>query len=665
MSGRFSALAFLGVHCAGLTMAVPSNGEEAWTLESPSSRLKVEVRRGEELTYAVSLRGEPVVLPSAIDLKIEGAGWMAGDGGPCKATTRSAKETIEFPVPRKYRRLDVKYNELRLALGNGDALVFRAYDEGVAYRWHAAREGEIVVAEERAQFTFPDKTKAWFPEEESIFSHQERQYKHLELADVGEDRFGSTGVLVDLPGGRKLYLSESDLASYPGMFLRGMGAGKPGLVGKFAPYALETEAKNDRDVPVTKAAPYLARTAGPRSFPWRVMIVTEDDAELLTSELVYALAPPSEIGDASWIKPGKVAWEWWNAIDVYGVDFKAGVNTETYKYFVDFAADHGVAYLLLDEGWCADSSDVLSVREGLDLEELVRYGQERGVGVILWVLWNALDVKLEPALEKYEQLGVAGIKVDFMQRDDQWMVEYYHRIARQAAKHRLMVDFHGAYKPTGLRRQFPNVMTSEGVTGLEQYKWTDQMTNPEQELVLPFVRMVAGPMDFTPGAMSNASRGDWKAIGNHPMSFGTRCHQLAMFVVYESPLQMLADSPTHYLEEPECLEFLAAVPTVWDELHVLEAKAADYVALARKSGDQWFVGAMTDWTRRTLQLKLDFLPEGEYELHAWSDGVNAERNGRDFRRSVQQVKRGAVVQAELAPGGGWAGWIKPVRRPAR
>lgn len=630
-----------------------------WTLKSPGDRLEVKVQQQDGIQYSVLLRGKEVIAPSRVDLKVAGHGWLAEQAGEVTAAERSEAETIDFVVPRKYRQLKTKYNELELKFADGAALVFRAYDEGVAYRWKTKFDGEITVEDELAQFIFPGQPNSWFPEEESINTHQERVYKYLSLAEIGPERFCSTGVLMDLKDGNKVYISESDLRSYPGMFLRGVGEGKVGLVGKYAPFALETTAKNDRDVPVTKAAEFLAKTDGTRAFPWRVILVTEKDTELVESEIIFNLASPLELKDTAWIKPGKVTWDWWNDINVTGVDFRAGVNTETYKYYIDFAADHNIEYLLIDEGWCADSSDVMSESPNVNLKEIVDYGHKKGVKVLLWVIWNALDKKLDEALTKFEKLGVAGIKVDFMQRDDQWMVDYYERIARAAAKHHLLVDFHGAYKPTGERRAFPNVMTREGVTGLEQYKWGDQNANPEQELVLPFTRMVAGPMDYTPGALTNANRASWRWNVGHPMSLGTRCHQLAMFVVYESPLQMLADSPTRYRQEVDTMKFLSAVPAVWDDTVALDAKVGDYLVLARRSGDEWYIGAMTDWDPRELEIKLDFLPDGTYELQSWSDGVNADRNGMDFRLRTEQVSSNDTLKLKLAPAGGWVGRLKP------
>ncbi|MCA9258032.1 MAG: glycoside hydrolase family 97 catalytic domain-containing protein, partial [Planctomycetales bacterium] len=371
--------------------------------------------------------------------------------------------------------------------------------------------------------------------------------------------------------------------------------------------------------------------------------------------------PPCEMDDVSWVKPGKVSWDWWNNLDLFGVDFSAGVNTDSYLHMIDFAAEYGLQYIILDEGW-SDTRDVMRTAPDIDLEKIVAHGKQKGVGVILWVTWNGLDRKMEEALDAWSKLGVAGVKVDFMQRDDQWMMDFYWRAAEATARRKMLIDFHGACKPTGLRRTFPNVISYEGVTGLEQYKWTDEITTPDQELTLPFIRMVAGPMDFTPGGMRNADRRSFKPVFDHPMTQGTRCHQLAMYVIFESPLQMLADSPSEYRRQPECMKFLSQVPTTWDDTRVLHAKVGDVIALARRSGEDWYVAAMTDWTPRELDLDLSFLPSGAFQLEAWADGVNAARNANDFRRESRQVSQTDQLKVELAPGGGWAGWLRPAAR---
>jgi alpha-glucosidase len=384
-----------------------------------------------------------------------------------------------------------------------------------------------------------------------------------------------------------------------------------------------------------------------------VFVVAEEDGDLVETTMVYRLAPPLAIDDPSWIRPGKVAWDWWNALNLFGVEFEAGLNTETYRYFIDFAADHGIEYVILDEGW-SWPDDLWDMNPDIDLEALRAHAAARGVRLILWVVWKALDDRFEEALDRFAEWGIAGIKVDFMQRDDQPMVDYYWRVAEGAAEHQLLVDFHGAYKPAGLRRAYPNVLTREGVRGLEWVKWSEY-PNPEHDVTLPFTRMLAGPMDYTPGAMLNVQERQFHAVFDRPMSMGTRVHQLAMYVVYESPLQMLADSPSHYLGEPECLAFLSDVPTVWDETRVLTGQAGDWIAIARRRGAVWYVGAMTDWEARDLELDLSFLGEGTWTATIHEDGPNAHRTATDHRHAERQVVAGEPLTVHLAPGGGWVG----------
>jgi alpha-glucosidase len=384
-------------------------------------------------------------------------------------------------------------------------------------------------------------------------------------------------------------------------------------------------------------------------------VISENDAELVQSELIYKLGPAQKIENTDWIRPGKVAWDWWNANNIYGVDFEAGVNTQTYKYYIDFASKYGLEYIILDEGWYV-LGDVLKLEKDIDIQELVDYGKEKNVEIILWVVWKTLDDKLEEALDQFQTWGVKGIKIDFMQRDDQWMVNFYEKIARECAERQLLVDYHGAYKPSGLDRAYPNVITYEGVKGLENAKWSE-MPDPEHNVTLPFTRMVAGAMDFTPGAMINANKKNFSIVFTEPMSPGTRCHQLAMYVVFESPLQMLADNPSNYYREPECMEFLSVVPSVWDDTKVLKAKVSDYIAVARRSGDTWYVGAMTDWDARNLDLKLDFLEDGNYTMKVWKDGMNADKHASDFAQSERSVSSNSSIQVKMAPGGGWAAII--------
>ena len=424
----------------------------------------------------------------------------------------------------------------------------------------------------------------------------------------------------------------------------------------FAACALETKQTSDRDVRVVRSADYLAETQGNRSYPWRVLIIAHEDRQLLESEMVYKLAKPCELPDTDWIRPGKVAWDWWNALNIYGVDFKSGVNTATYKYYIDFASKNGLEYIILDEGWY-DLKDIMKVVPEIDMDELLAYGRQKNVGIILWTTWKALEDKMTEAMDRFEKWGIKGIKVDFMQRDDQWMVNFYYRTARLAGRHKLLVDYHGAYKPTGWIRTLPNVVSSEGVKGLENLKWS-RLPDPEHNLTLPFTRMVAGPMDYTPGAMINKDSASFNIDFGAPMSLGTRCQQLALYVVFESPLQMLADNPSNYEREPGCMEFLRQVPSVWDETRVLQAAMGDYVALARRNGTTWYLAAMTDWTGRDLDISLGFLGQGNFQMDVWQDGVNVDKYAADFQRQQQSVTAASRVKIRLAGGGGWVAIIK-------
>ena len=626
-----------------------------YEVKSPDGNLTLKVSIGKDVTYSVSLNGDEIIAPSVISLTLDNGTVFGVSPKVRKVKTRSVSDVLHPVLPRKYKDIKDEFNELRLDFKGRYSLVLRAYDDGVAYRWISAQKGDYKVKSELATFNFMKDHYIWFPEEESLFTHQERSYKHIKLSEITPDRFCSTGTLVDLGNNVKVYISEADLISYPGMFLKGSSDNQYGLVGKYAGYPLETNLRDDRNEPVTKHADYLANVTGPREFPWRLMIVTTDDKQLIESELVYKLASPLKLDDVSWIKGGKVAWDWWNALNVYGVDFVSGVNNDTYKYFIDFASKYGLEYIILDEGWYP-LGDVVKQVKDINVPELVAYGKEKGVGIVLWVSWKSLDEKLDEALDLYAKWGVKGIKVDFMARDDQWMVDYYHRVAKKAAERHLLVNFHGAYKPTGMRRAYPNVITREGVKGLEHNKWAKD-EDPHHDLMLPFIRMVAGPMDFTPGAMVNANKKNFRIVFDEPMSQGTQCHQLAMYVVYESPMQMLADSPSKYYDHPVAMKFLSVVPAVWDDTKVLQAKVGEYIAVARKSGDKWFVGAMTDWTPRTLELKFDFLPEGEYEVQIWQDGINADKHGSDVKMITKTIKSGDVINAKMAPGGGWSAII--------
>lgn len=625
-------------------------------LRSPDGRITVSVYAGDRLAYDVTIDESTVIRGATLAMRIDGA-TLGMAPKLVAATTRQHDGIVVPPVRQKAVSYRDCYNELRLKMEEGYSVVFRAYDEGVAYRWEAAlSQSQVTVFSEEMRLQFAGSYVVHYPEEQSFMSHNERHFLPRVLADLGPHNLASLPAVVDT-GAAKLVIAESDVDDYPGLWLRGTDG--VGLEGQFPPYPLKEQLRGDRDLFVTHAADYIAITQGTRTYPWRILGVAHQDGDIITNPLVYLLAAPSQVADPAWIKPGKAAWDWWNANNVAGVDFKSGINTATYKHYVDFAAQYGLQYIILDEGWYK-LGDLLSVVPEINIEELVAYARDRNVGVILWVIWKTLDDQLEPAFDQFARWGISGIKVDFMQRDDQPVMNFYHRVCREAAKRHMLVDFHGAARPALMTRTWPNLVSTEGVRGLEWCKWTGH-THPDHDVMLPFTRMFLGPMDYTPGAMLNATRSSFRSVMDQPMSQGTRCHQLALFVVFESPLQMLADSPTHYRHEPEAMEFLAAVPTVWDETCVLDARLGEYVLLARRSGSDWFLGAITNWTPRELNVDLSFLPTGSYQLTQWSDGINADRYAQDFRQSTQSVSRAKKLSVHLAPGGGWAARISPDR----
>jgi alpha-glucosidase len=638
--------------------AVPARQQVApsFTVASPGGALVVTVATGGQLTWAVTFGGRPILRPSRIALTLQGGRVLGADPAVIGSTTRQVDQVLRPAVRIKRADIRDRFTERRIDFDGDYSLVVRAYDDGVAYRFVTRLAGEITVENEDATLAFPGDCTVWFPEEVSLLSHQERLYKRLKITEITEGRFSSLPALVEIPGGPKVAITEADLLDYPGMDLTS-GPETTSLKGIFPAYPLRVELGRDRNERVVERAAYIARTRGAREFPWRVLVVAERDADLVSTDIVYRLASETTMSDTSWIRPGKVAWDWWNDNNIYGVPFKAGINTETYKHYIDFAAENGIEYVILDEGWYR-LGDLLAVSPGMDMDALAAYAKQKKVGLILWVIWKTLDNQLMPALDQFEKWGVKGIKVDFMQREDQWMVNYYERVAREAAKRRLLVDFHGAYKPTGLYRTWPNVITNEGVVGLEHSKWSFD-ASPDNAVTFPFIRMMAGPVDYTPGAMLNAARAAFQPIYGRPMSQGTRCQQLAMYVVYESPLQMLADSPSNYRREPESLAFLVAVPTVWDETQVLGAKVGEHILVARRSGRDWYVGAMTNWEPRDLDVDLSFLGPGSFEADTYRDGANADRAGVDYTREKRTVSAGDHLRVHLAPGGGWVARITP------
>jgi len=631
---------------------------KSYKIDSPNGKLNVELTFNAHLSYSLKVEGESIFNHSLASLSIIQNNKIAVEKHIVSVKRNSVNRTLFPHVQQKSKEIAEYYNEIILMYDNQQSITFRVFDQGMAYRFSTQMTGNIKVKNEYAQFNFKGDHQVLFPEEKSFISHNERLYLPMSLSEIKPKQFASLPLLVDTTG-TKIVITETGLRDYPGMWLKGNS--DHSLQGIFPKQVSKSQLKknSDRNEIIIQRAAYLSshqisEEEGGRDFPWRVFAISQNDAELLTNEMSYLLADELAI-DPSWIKPGKVAWDWWNANNIYGVDFEAGINTQTYKYYIDFAAKYDIEYIVLDEGW-HQLDNVLNLVPDINVQEIINYGKSKNVDVILWVIWKTLDQQLEYALDEFSKWGAAGIKVDFMQRDDQDMVNYYWRVAKEAAERHLLVDFHGSYKPAGLRRTYPNVITREGLRGLEHNKWADYIT-AEHNLTLPFIRQLAGPMDYTPGAMVNAQTDNFKIIFNRPMSKTTRVHQMALYVVFESPLQMLADSPSNYLKEHESTQFIAKVPTVWDETIILSAKLSDHIITARKSGEAWFIGVLGNSKEREFTIDLTFLGKGDYSMESFSDGINADKYASDYQKQTKRVTAKTGVKIKLAPSGGWVARI--------
>jgi len=641
------------------TTATAQKGK-TYQLSSPNGSLQLMVTVGKQLQWAVTHEKQPVISLSSISLKLQTGEVLGNEAKIASAKIEKINTTITALNYKKDSVLD-NYSQLTLNCKGDYGLIFRVYDEGMAYRFFTGRKNEITIRSEEATFNFSNDYMAYIPYVNDPHNNDkyecsfENNYQHIKLSEFKKDTLAFAPVLVELENGKKAVITEADLEDYPGMFLE---VNQPNtLSGDFAPYVLAEKqgGHNDLQAYVTKRADYIARTKGSRRFPWRVVIISENDKDLLDNDMVYKLASPLRLTDVSWIKPGKVAWDWWSDWNISHVDFRAGINTATYRYFIDFAAANHIENILLDEGW-ADSRDIMKIVPGVNLQEIIDYGKQKNVDVWLWGGWLPLDQKIDEALSTYAKMGIKGFKIDFMDRDDQKMLQFYYRMSAKAAQYHLMVDYHGTFKPTGLQRTYPNVMGFEGVRGMENVKWSNT-DFPEYELIIPFVRMIAGPMDYTPGAMRNAGKANYRPVNSMPMSQGTRCHQLAMYIMYEAPFEMLCDNPTAYTREPESLEFLASVPTTFNETVALDGKVAAYAIIARRKGETWYVGAMGNWDEHDITIDLSFLKQGNYEAEVFKDGINADRDATDYKKEIIKVSAGQKLNVHLSAGGGWVAKI--------
>lgn len=641
------------------------NAQKKYTLQSPDKRTNVSITIGNDfLTYSVTQDDVIIINDSPITMELSDGKILGANPVVRNYDSKTVDKLIKAEFYKK-EYVEDYYNELTIRFKGSYNVEFRAYNDGVAYRFCTVFPKPITIVREGVFYNFEDDYTAHIPYvnerrseldflQKQFFNSFENTYTITPISKMEHDRIAFMPVMVSLKDGKKVVITESDLEDYPGTFLRKNNVDNS-LAGIHAPYP-KTEVQGGHNMlqyVVKENENFIARVQGTRSFPWRCMIISSEDKELLNNDMVYRLASPSRVEDISWIVPGKVAWEWWNAWNIKGVDFQSGVNNDTYKHYIDFASEYGIEYVILDEGWAVNKkADLFDVVPEIDIIELVEYAESKGVGIVLWAGYVAMDRDMEEVCKYYSEIGVKGFKVDFMDRDDQKAVNFYYRMAEYAAKYHLIVDFHGAYKPTGLNRTFPNVLNFEGVFGLEQVKWGQDIDLVTYETTIPFIRMLAGPMDYTQGAMHNANKDNYRAVWSEPMSQGTRCRQLAEYVIFESPFNMLCDSPSNYRDEEECTDFIADIPTIWDETIALDGKVGEYTVIARRSGDRWYVGGITNWEEREIEIDLSELELKNTQAIEFRDGVNANKIASDYSKNNITIENN-IYKAQMKKGGGF------------
>ncbi len=645
--------------CIAASLGVVEAVAKTVDATSPSGLLSIIVDDTEGLNMSLSREDKPLLRQSHITLKSSGNKSATKHSKIVKSSLKKGlKEKISAPFHHT-PKFDAEWNELIVRLSNGQTVTFRLFDDGVAYRFSTDNKEDQTIYSEVATYRLagdPILYMAHSTNEKNPEAMAFQNFYSVTPASSASPLLAFLPIVADYGDGLKLSLMESDVEGYPGMFVTADSVSNI-ISARFAAYPAKTDYYPWRKQEyVTEKESFIAKTPGKKTFPWRIFAVTTDDRQMPVNNLVYTLASPSRVADTSWIKPGKSAWEWWNDWGLRGVDFQAGINNDTYKYFIDFAADNGIEYVILDEGWYdPKSGDMLTTIPEIDLPMLTAYAKEKGVGLWLWTVFNVLDDQLEEACNKYSEMGIKGFKVDFLDRNDQTAAEMTYRIADAAARHGLMLDLHGFYPPTGLNRTYPNIVNYESVFGMEEMKWSDPSVDmPKYDVTFPFIRMMAGPVDFTPGAMLNASKADWKAIYSSPMSQGTRCHQIANYIVQDSPFTMLADSPSNYIDNQETTDFIVKIPTIFTYTKVLDGKMGEYIVTLREAPDGWYVAGQTDWTPRDYTLDFSFLPEGSYEVTLFRDGDNAAKQARDYKVERFSVDSSKKIPLHLAPGGGFA-----------
>lgn len=649
---------------SGIAFAQTVSAQKEFSVKSPNKKLEISVVINKEnVEYYVSHEKDLLIDKSPVSMTLSDMEPFGINPKLTKSHVRSYSGVIHPPLYRKNEISD-NYNELTLQFKGNYNLIFRAYDDGVAYRFISTANKAFTVESEQVTFSFPSDNKVYAPYAKGrkndgvtdpFYSAFQNTYVHTTLSEWKKDEIAFAPVLVECTNNKKVCITEADLLNYPGMYLKNK-EGTTTLEAVFASYpkVIKQEVRGLKGV-VKEREPYIAKCEGPTNFPWRVIAISENDFDLVNNDMIYKLATPAQFTDYSWIKPGKVAWDWWNDWNIYNVDFRAGINTETYKYYIDFASEYGLEYVILDEGWSvAEKADLFLIVPEIDLKEIIRYAESKNVGIILWAGYYAFAKDMDSICKHYADMGVKGFKLDFMDRDDQLMVDFHHHAAQATAKHKLLIDFHGTYKPTGLQRTYPNVINFEGVFGLEELKWAKKETDMvTYDVTMPFIRMVAGPLDYTQGAMDNRTKENFATIYKEPMSQGTRCRQLATYIIFDSPIIMMCDAPTNYMKEEECTRFIADIPTIWDRTIPLNGKVSEYITIARQKDDIWYVGSLTNWSARTENLDLSFLGNGSFKAEIFKDGINADRVGRDYKREIINIPADRKLSVSMASGGGF------------
>jgi alpha-glucosidase len=618
---------------------------------SPDGKAVIRLDYSKGLLLSVDYNKMQIMAPSQVSMSIKEHPDAFLNPSRSKVIIFKVNSVIVPPVAEKRSRIPDEYNETVIWFKGNYGIKLRAYNDGVAWRFITRFADSITVANELVTLNMAAADSVYYGDEDNFVSHSERFYTCRQAGSVKSNQMGILPAVFRKVNGTIAAFTESDLLDYPGLYLLGSNKADGSFVGTFPKVVDQMKPTNDRDYGIISRRDYIARTIGTREFPWRAFGLAENEARLLENDIAYRLGSPCRLTETSWIKPGKVAWDWWNDWNISDVPFKSGINTETYKYYIDFASAHKLEYVIFDEGW-SKPEDLEKINPDMDMNALFAYAKTKNVGIILWVTGRALEEKFESSFEQFKKWGCVGLKVDFLCRDDQAMVNFYERVAKTAARYQMLVDFHGSYKPTGLSRTYPNVLSREGVKGLENVKWSKEIT-PTHDCTIPFTRMFAGAMDYTPGAMHNENQKTFTISWSSPMSMGTRCHEMAKYIVFESPLQMLCDNPTNYLKEPECLTFLAKTPVTWDETMCINASISHYVTVARKLGNEWFIGSMTDFVPRSFDIPLSFLEDGQYSVTLFRDGINADRRAEDYVSESFTVNNKSNLNFKLASGGGF------------